>query len=47
MAWQDLLYYASAAGAFCCTKLGARTSLPSLEQHQQLLNSWRENSFDQ
>jgi sulfofructose kinase len=47
MAWQDLLYYASTAGAFCCTKLGARTSLPSLEQHQQLLNSWRENSFDQ
>jgi sulfofructose kinase len=47
MDWLNLLYYASAAGAFCCTKLGARTSLPSLEQHQQLLNSWRENSFDQ
>jgi len=40
MAWQDLLYYASTAGAFCCTKLGARTSLPSREQHQQLLDSW-------
>lgn len=47
MDWQDLLYYASTAGAFCCTKLGARTSLPSITQHQQLLNSWRENSFDQ
>ncbi len=44
MAWQDLLYYASAAGAFCCTQLGARTSLPNREQHQQLLNSWRQIS---
>ncbi len=41
MDWQELLYYASAAGAFCCTQLGARTSLPSREQHQQLLDSWR------
>lgn len=40
MDWQDLLYYASTAGAFCCTKLGARTSLPNRKQHQQLLNSW-------
>ena len=44
MAWQDLLYYASAAGAFCCSKLGARTSLPSVAQHQQLLNHWRKTS---
>jgi sulfofructose kinase len=29
MSWQDTLRYASAAGALCCTKTGARPGLPS------------------
>lgn len=40
MAWLDLLRYASAAGAFCCTRIGARPGLPSLEQHRGLLADW-------
>ncbi|MGR8940188.1 MAG: carbohydrate kinase family protein [Gammaproteobacteria bacterium] len=36
MAWPDLLRYASAAGALCCTKMGARLGLPSLEEHRRL-----------
>lgn len=32
MEWQDVLRYASAAGALCCTKIGARTGLPSREE---------------
>jgi sulfofructose kinase len=34
--WQDILRYASAAGALCCTKIGARTGLPSREEHAAL-----------
>lgn len=37
--WLDLLRYASAAGALCCTKTGARTGIPSKLEHQALLNS--------
>lgn len=36
MEWQDVLRYASAAGALCCTKVGARTGLPSREEHAAL-----------
>jgi sulfofructose kinase len=36
--WQTLLRYASAAGALCCTKMGARLGLPSQEQHASLFN---------
>lgn len=36
MEWQDILRYASAAGALCCTKIGARTGLPSQEEHAAL-----------
>ncbi|MEI8573333.1 carbohydrate kinase [Methylomonas sp. LW13] len=40
MDWIELLQYASAAGAFCCTKIGARPGLPGLSEHQKLLESW-------
>ncbi|MGZ8188782.1 MAG: carbohydrate kinase family protein [Methylosarcina sp.] len=36
--WVDVLLYASAAGALCCTKMGGRPGLPSLEEHRALLN---------
>jgi sulfofructose kinase len=36
--WRTLLRYASAAGALCCTKMGARLGLPSQEQHASLFN---------
>jgi sulfofructose kinase len=36
--WQEILRYASAAGALCCTKIGARTGLPSREEHKALFN---------
>ena len=39
-AWDDVLHYASVAGAFCCTRLGARTGLPDRGQHQALLEQW-------
>ena len=37
MSWEDLLRYASAAGALCCTKMGAREGIPSKEEHRILL----------
>ncbi len=40
MEWLEVLRYASAAGALCCTKIGARSGLPSLEEHSTLLNQW-------
>jgi len=44
LSWIELLRYASVAGAFCCTKIGARPGLPSLSEHQNLLLSWPVNS---
>lgn len=41
MAWQDILYFASAAGAFCCTQMGARPGLPDQNQLQRVLARWR------
>ena len=38
MDWQPLLRYASAAGALCCTRMGARLGLPDREEHAQLFN---------
>lgn len=38
MSWPDVLRYASAAGALCCTKTGARPGLPSREEHCALLD---------
>ncbi|MGR9052532.1 MAG: carbohydrate kinase family protein [Gammaproteobacteria bacterium] len=39
MAWTDILRYASAAGALCCTKTGARLGLPTKQEHKALLES--------
>ena len=39
MNWLAVLRYASAAGALCCTKTGARTGLPTREEHRALFNS--------
>ena len=36
MSWLDALRYASAAGSLCCTKTGARSGLPSQEEHHAL-----------
>ncbi len=33
MGWDEILRYASAAGALCCTKTGARLGLPSYQEH--------------
>lgn len=38
MNWLDTLRYASAAGALCCTKMGARPGLPSKEDHLDLFS---------
>lgn len=38
--WLDSLRYASAAGALCCTRMGARPGLPSKEEHEALLNEF-------
>ncbi len=35
--WPDILNYASAAGALCCTKTGARPGLPTQEEVQDFL----------
>ena len=36
MNWLDVLRYASAAGSLCCTKIGARSGLPTQEEHRAL-----------
>lgn len=43
MEWRELLRYASAAGALCCTQMGARPGLPGQEQHRALLAAWPSN----
>jgi len=40
--WLDVLLYASAAGALCCTKMGARPGIPSGEQMRTFLNRHRD-----
>lgn len=42
MTWMDSLYFASAAGAYCCTQMGARPGLPDRLQHRRLLSERRE-----
>ena len=37
MDWPNVLRYASAAGALCCTQTGARSGLPRQKEHQQWL----------
>ncbi len=39
LSWNDTLRYASAAGALCCTKVGARFGLPSHQEHWNLYQS--------
>jgi sulfofructose kinase len=39
MAWDEMLSYASAAGALCCTKAGARLGLPDYREHWNLYRS--------
>ncbi|MDF9392204.1 MULTISPECIES: carbohydrate kinase family protein [Methylococcus] len=41
MDWLDLLRYASAAGALCCTRLGARPGIPSRHEVERLLGECR------
>lgn len=41
MSWQDMLRYASVAGALCCAKMGARNGLPALQEHRRLFASWQ------
>lgn len=40
--WFDILRYASAAGALCCTRTGARLGIPSKEEHR----TWLEQHKD-
>ena len=35
--WQESLAYASAAGALCCTKIGARLGIPTKEEVEEFL----------
>ncbi|MDD2762101.1 MAG: PfkB family carbohydrate kinase, partial [Methylomonas sp.] len=41
MEWLESLRFASAAGALCCTKIGARPGLPDKQQVRQLLSDWQ------
>ena len=41
MGWSEVLRYASAAGALCCTKMGARPGLPYEQELKALLASWQ------
>jgi sulfofructose kinase len=45
MNWPDVLNYASAAGALCCTKTGARPGLPSQEEHQALFERRKDGNL--
>ncbi len=37
--WPEVLRYASAVGALCCTKLGARSSIPTKDEITNFLNN--------
>ena len=39
LTWNEALRYASAAGALCCTKIGARTGIPTQLEHEIFLNN--------
>ncbi|MGR9037926.1 MAG: carbohydrate kinase family protein, partial [Gammaproteobacteria bacterium] len=39
--WLEVLRFASAAGALCCTQMGARPGLPFKKAHQALLDESR------
>jgi len=40
--WQDILRYASAAGALCCTQAGARPGIPDREKVELFLKSQKQ-----
>ena len=40
--WQDLLRYASAAGAICCKHMGARPGLADARQLKEMLANWHD-----
>lgn len=39
LGWPELLKFASAAGAFCCTRLGARAGLPTRNQLREFMEA--------
>jgi sulfofructose kinase len=41
MDWEEVLWYASAAGALCCTKTGARQGLPFRDEHRSMFERRR------
>jgi sulfofructose kinase len=41
MGWQDILGYASAAGSFCCTQMGARPALPNSKEVYAMLHKYK------
>lgn len=45
MAWTQSLRYASAAGALCCTKMGARLGIPTGEEVQSFLAGTSPNAL--
>lgn len=44
MSWLETLAFASAAAALCCTKLGARHSIPYHAEVARLVQTWRDTS---
>jgi sulfofructose kinase len=44
MGWLEALGYASAAGSLCCTKMGARSGLPTRQEHEVLMNTYSSNN---
>jgi len=45
MNWPEVLRYASAAGSLCCTKIGARSGLPTQEEHRALFEKQQDGIF--
>jgi sulfofructose kinase len=45
MNWLDILRYASAAGSLCCTKIGARSGLPTMEEHRALFECRKDGNL--
>ncbi len=43
--WEHILAYSSAAGALCCTKIGARQGLPWRDEHAELYHQFDESYF--
>ena len=47
MPWRDVLRYAGAAGALCCTRMGARAGLPLQEDVRALLERCPDTPIDE